>query len=75
MTRGADEHDRLTRIEEALGFSERSGEQLSEEIRALGERVAAITRRLDALERRLAAPGTAPAPESEDEEPPPAPPY
>jgi chromosome segregation ATPase len=45
--------ERLTRLEEAVGFAEHAGEQLSEEIRLLGGRLRDLTRRLDAMESRL----------------------
>lgn len=44
---------RLTRLEEAVGFAEHAGEQLSEEIRLLGGRLLDLARRLDALEARV----------------------
>jgi uncharacterized coiled-coil protein SlyX len=47
-------HDRrLTRLEEAVGFTDRTGEQLSEQIVALNREVGSLSRRLANLERRL----------------------
>lgn len=45
--------ERLRRLEEAVGFAEHAGEQLSEEIRLLGGRLRDLTRRIDAMESRL----------------------
>lgn len=45
--------ERLTRLEEIVGFAEHANEQLSEEIRTLGSRVRELTRRIDAMEARL----------------------
>lgn len=75
MAQGADQHDRLTRIEEGLGFCERTSEQLGEEIRALGKRVAEVARRVEAMERRLAGAIPPEPQQATDEEPPPAPPF
>lgn len=51
-----DHHDhdaRLTRLEEAVGFTDRTGEQLNEQIVALNREVGSLSRRLASLERRL----------------------
>lgn len=45
--------DRLDRIEEALAFTDRTTEQLSEEIAALNKAMRDLTRRMAALEDRL----------------------
>ncbi|MCC5824339.1 MAG: SlyX family protein [Phycisphaerales bacterium] len=45
--------DRLTRLEEAVGFIDHTANQLSGEIAALNREVAHLTRRLESLERRL----------------------
>lgn len=45
--------DRLARVEENLAFTEHNVDQLSEEIRALGQRMQETLRRIDAIEQRL----------------------
>ncbi len=48
------EYDRrLTRLEEAVGFTDRTGEQLNEQIVALTREIGSLSRRLASLERRL----------------------
>jgi uncharacterized coiled-coil protein SlyX len=49
----ANADDRLTRLEEAVGFVDHVSSQLSGEIAAINREVAALARRLGALERRL----------------------
>jgi uncharacterized coiled-coil protein SlyX len=55
MPDGDAHHDRLTRVEESVGFVERATDQLSGEIAELNRRIAEAARRLDALERRVRA--------------------
>lgn len=66
---------RLERLEEAVLFAERSGEQLSESLADLSRRLEAVTQRLARLEDRLGrvevrapeSPGPGPhAPEDDD---------
>ena len=45
--------DRLTRIEEALGFADRAAEELGAEVLRLNQRLADVLKRLEALERRV----------------------
>jgi uncharacterized coiled-coil protein SlyX len=49
-----DTAERLTRLEEAVGFADRNAEQLSEQVIALNREVASLARRLAMLERRMA---------------------
>ena len=49
----APDPDRLTRIEEMVGFVDHTAGQLSGEIANLNREVAALARRLGSLERRL----------------------
>ncbi len=50
----ADAHARrLLHVEESLGFTDRTVEQLSEQIVALHREVGQLSRRLSSLERRL----------------------
>lgn len=46
--------DRLTRVEEHLGFTEHAAEQLSAEIATINRRVKEIADRLGRIEQRLA---------------------
>jgi uncharacterized coiled-coil protein SlyX len=46
---------RIQRLEEALGFTEHTVDELSDQVRALGTQMDACLRRLTALENRLAA--------------------
>jgi uncharacterized coiled-coil protein SlyX len=48
-----DHETRLNRLEEAVGFADRTGEQLSEQIVALNREMGSLSRRLANLERRL----------------------
>lgn len=45
--------ERLTRLEEAVGFAEYTSEQLSGELRTLGGRITELSRRIDAMDARL----------------------
>ena len=45
--------ERLTRIEETLGFAQHDLDGLSTQVRSVYDALAALTRRMDALERRL----------------------
>lgn len=47
------DHERITRLEEAVGFIDHTSTQLSGEIAAINREVAGLARRLTALERRL----------------------
>lgn len=53
--------ERLTRMEEAQAFTERSVETLDAEVRELNERVASLRRAVASLEARLDAMMRAPA--------------
>ena len=44
---------RLTKLEEAVGFIDHTSGKLSEEIAAISREVAVLTKRLGSLERRL----------------------
>jgi uncharacterized coiled-coil protein SlyX len=60
-----DSDARLARVEEALGFTERTVEQLSGEIADINKRLQSLAKRLAALEDRLGAledPDTEPPP-------------
>ena len=59
-----DPGSRLTRLEEAIGHTDRTAEQLSAEIVSLNQRVQAVSKRLAALESRL---GELESPEEEGE--------
>lgn len=48
-----DQHHRLTRLEETVGFIDHTSGQLSEQIAAVSKEIAAVSRRLASLERRL----------------------
>jgi len=61
--------ERLQKVEESVGFVERTSEQLADEVRALGKAIGELQRRIDALERRLEQMATAPGPgETSDDE-------
>jgi uncharacterized coiled-coil protein SlyX len=49
----ANPDERLQRLEEAIGFSDHSTAQVSDEVRELGRLVAAMAKRLERLESRL----------------------
>jgi YD repeat-containing protein len=51
MTDPTDE--RLTRIEETLGFAQHDLDELSTQVRSVYDALGSLTRKLDALERRL----------------------
>ncbi len=48
-----DPESRLTRLEESQAFAERTGEQLSEQLRELFGKIERLNRRLESLEARL----------------------
>lgn len=48
-----DPHQRLTRLEETVGFIDHTSNQLSSEIASVSREVAGLARRLAALEQRL----------------------
>ncbi len=49
-----DEHSqRLTRLEESVGFIDHTSSQLSAEIAAISREIAGLSRRLAALEKRM----------------------
>lgn len=54
MNDGGDEAGRIQRLEEAVGFSEHTIEQLNEQVLALSARLEQLVRRLAATEARLA---------------------
>lgn len=68
-------HDRLQRLEEALGFAQHENEQLAAEVLSLGKRVLELSRRLEALEQhQRASEAAAKGPEEPDADPPNDPP-
>lgn len=48
-----DPESRLTKLEESQAFAERTGEQLSEQLRELFGKIERLNRRLESLEARL----------------------
>ena len=50
---GEEIRSRVEKVEEHCAFTERTVEQLSEEVKLLNERVRQVMKRMDGLERRL----------------------
>jgi len=59
--------DRLTRIEETLGFAQHDLDKLSTQVREIFDAVAGLSKRMDTLERRLT--DICDPPEADDETP------
>ena len=57
---------RIQKLEEHIGFAERTAEELSGEIAMLNDRVRMMMKRLDALEKRLESLGGADDSEAEE---------
>lgn len=64
---GEDLRSRVEKVEEHCAFSERTVEQLSEEVKLLNERVRQAMKKIEALERRLADLASTDEPSSDQE--------